>query len=90
MADAPTPAMARPTMSMGDDVAAAHMTDPTSKMSSAVRYVIFMSKFAYIFPKEGCREVIVSRYDEPYQPTSFRESNTVVMVGIAVADGKKY
>ncbi len=56
MADAPTPAMARPTMSMGDDVAAAQMTDPISKMSSAMRYVIFMSKFAYIFPKGGLQK----------------------------------
>lgn len=28
---------------------------------------------------------MVSRYEEPYQPTSSSELNTVVIVGIAVA-----
>ncbi|KAF8885109.1 hypothetical protein CPB85DRAFT_1459735 [Mucidula mucida] len=49
----------------GDDVAAAHMTDPISKMSSAMRYMIFMSKFAYIFPKGGCRKVMCCRAARP-------------------------
>ena len=31
----------------------------------------------------------MSRYDEPYQPTSSSELKTVVIVGIAVATEKK-
>src|SRR6202012_1319100 len=45
----------------------------------------FTLKYVYILPNEGCREVVVSRYEEPYQPTSSKLLNTVVMRGIAVA-----
>lgn len=36
-------------------------------------------------PKLGCTAVCVSRYDEPYQPTSSREWKVAVILGIAVA-----
>ena len=84
-AAAPTPATARPTINMVELTAAAQTTDPTSKMSNAMIYVHLILKYVYTFPKLGWREVVVSRYDEPYQPTSFSESKMIVIFGIAVA-----
>ena len=39
---APTPEMTRPTMNMGEDWAAPHIADPTSKMTKKVRKVHYM------------------------------------------------
>ena len=36
-------------------------------------------------PNDGCNEAVVRRYEEPYHPTSPRESKTEVIFGIAVA-----
>lgn len=36
-------------------------------------------------PKDGCKEVEVSRYADPYHPTSSKELKTDVILGIAVA-----
>jgi hypothetical protein len=43
-ADAPAPATARPTISMTEFLAAAHMIDPSSNRQRAKRYVHFTSK----------------------------------------------
>ena len=84
-AAAPTPATARPTINMVELTAAAQTMDPSSKMSSAIMYVHLILKYVYTFPKLGWRAVVVKRYEEPYQPTSFSESKIVVIFGMAVA-----
>lgn len=45
-----------------------------SKMTREIRYVILRSKLAYIFPNDGCREVKVSKYADPYQPEAAEKS----------------
>jgi len=84
-AAAPAPAIARPMMNIGELVAAAQIMLPTSKMTSAPRYVYLTSKYVYTLPIEGCKEVVVSKYEEPYQPTSSRLLKTEVILGMAVA-----
>lgn len=60
--------------------------DERSNITRAERKVHLTLKWVYILPKEGWSDVVVSRYAEPYQPTSSKESKTVVIVGIAVAE----
>lgn len=45
--------------------------------------MVFGSKHLYITPKIGCNAVRLSRYTEPYEPTSSRALNSVNMVGTA-------
>lgn len=100
IAAAPTPAIARPMISIIEDDAAAQMTEPTvtgqinahscatyshSKTTKAARYTHLMSKYCMTLPKVGCKAVVVIKYAAPYQPTSSVARNSVVILGIAVA-----
>lgn len=58
----PAPAMARPTISIGLFLAVAQTMLPTSNMANATTNVHLTSKYVYVLPKEGCREVVHSRY----------------------------
>lgn len=70
MAAAPTPATARPAMKTADDVATAHNTEPSSNTIKLPRNVHFVLNKAYTLPNVGCMVVCISKYADPYQPTS--------------------
>lgn len=85
MAVAPTPATAQPMISIREICVAVQRMEPPSKMMIAMRYVHLMLKYVYTFPKDGGRDVVVSKYADPHQPTSSSELKTGVMRGMAVA-----
>lgn len=61
-AEAPAPATALPMMSITLFLAAAHITEPSSKRISEERYMYLTLKYVYIRPNEGCSAVVVKRY----------------------------
>lgn len=81
----PTPAMARPTISTVEEDAVAQTIEPASKMAIVARYTYFMSSSANNLPIGSWNEHMVSRYADPYQPTSFTELNSDVIAGVAIA-----
>lgn len=85
IAAAPTPATARPTISIVDDAAAAQSTEPSSKIIRPLRNVHLTLKELYSLPNVGCMVVCMRRYADPYQPTSSRDWKVVVIFGVAVA-----
>jgi hypothetical protein len=82
---APSPAIALPTIKQAELGAAAHRTEPTSKMTSVPKYIHLTLNSAYIFPIINWKAHAVNKYAEPYQPTSPSELNSVVIFGMAVA-----
>ena len=80
----PTPATALPRIRATELGAAAQTMDPTSKMSSADRNTHLVENSAYSLPKNSCRHAMVTRYAEPYQPTSSIEWNSSVILGMAM------
>lgn len=77
--------MARPTMRTGELGAAAHKIDPISKMTNMIMNIHLTLNSAYSFPIMSWKAQPVSKYDEPYQPTSDNELKSLVIFGIAVA-----
>lgn len=68
----PTPAMARPTMNIGEDTARAHISDPASKMTSVDRKVVFRGKLPNAFPINGC-ETQLNAISPRHQGTQKRD-----------------
>ena len=85
MPAAPTPAMARPTMSMLLLVATPQMRDPSSKMKMDIRKLVLSGKYLYAFPQTDWNPPMVMKKAELYQETSSRPLNSLVIFGMAVA-----
>lgn len=80
----PSPAIARPTIRLMELGAAPQIAEPTSKIPMKVIKVHFTSYKVYNLPIERQKAAAVSRYANPYQPTSLREPKSFVIVGIAI------
>jgi hypothetical protein len=80
---APSPAITRPRISITDDTAVAQIKLPSSNIARKLRNTHFDEKYRYILPDRGCKAQTQMRYALPYHPTSSRELNFVVIVGIA-------
>jgi hypothetical protein len=80
----PMPATALPTIRTREDGAAAQTMEPTSKTHRAKRKIHVALYSMYSFPNMSWKQQVVRRNDEPYQATSSRESNSEVILGMAV------
>jgi hypothetical protein len=67
------PETALPTMSMFDEVATPHSSEPSSKIRKKAKNVHLVEKLEYIFPVKGWRDALASWCADPYQPTSWSE-----------------
>jgi hypothetical protein len=83
MPAAPTPANARPTMKAIEFGAAPQIEEATSKRITLARRTGFVGKKAYSLPKRSWKQQLVRVYALPYQPTSDKALNSLLMLGIA-------
>jgi hypothetical protein len=60
-----------------------HTLTGGSEVNGTKLYHTFKLNWENILPVMGCREELAMRYALPYQPTSDRELNWVVISGIA-------
>src|ERR1700753_1024177 len=81
----PTPAMARPTMSVVELCATAQIKLPSSKMAMDMMKVVLRWKYLKALPQVDWKDATVRKNAEPYQPTSCKELNSSVILGMAVA-----
>jgi hypothetical protein len=54
MPETPIPATARPIISMGDDCATPHSSDPSSNKKTKERKTALVGKYVYSLPDMGC------------------------------------
>jgi hypothetical protein len=83
MPAAPTPAIARPTMKAIELGAAPQIAEANSKRRTLARRTGFVGKKAYSLPKRSWKQQLVRVYALPYQPTSDKALNSLLMLGIA-------
>jgi hypothetical protein len=79
----PSPAMERPMIRAIEVGEIPHISDPTRNIPSETIYDHFMLNIVKIRPYNGWKADAVSRYEDPYQPMSSGELNSLVMKGIA-------
>lgn len=82
---APIPEIALPMMKAREVGAAPAITDATSKMITLIMRTCFRGHNVYSLPNSSCSAQHVNKYEPPYQPTSSKELNSLVMCGMAVA-----
>lgn len=85
MLPAPNPAMERPATKVADDGAMPHRRDPSSKIAKPRRNIRLVVYPWYNFPHIIWVAVKTNRNELPYHPTFFKDWNSSVMRGIAVA-----
>lgn len=56
MPDAPRPAMTRPAMKSGDELATPQISEPTSNTTKKARNVHLALRYVYSLPVSGCRQ----------------------------------
>jgi hypothetical protein len=77
--------MARPKINTIDDGATPQTREPISNIAIAAKKPHFAGKKLYILTYKMMVELDVKKYADPNQPTSLKDSNSFVIVGIAVA-----
>jgi len=62
----------------------AHIADPTKRMTTAARRIIFRPKISENLPHTGIDAALARRYADPNQMNAVAECNSLMMVGVAV------
>ena len=65
-------------------LADAQIADPTKKMATAARRMIFRPKISENLANTGVDAALARRYADPIQVYAVAECNSLIMVGVAV------
>lgn len=81
----PSPAIARPTIKVGEFRARAHIKHPISKIVRDIRKIFLGMKMVISLPKNGRVAPTTRRKTAPYHPMSPPDLNSATRVGFIVA-----